>query len=125
MNTIPKEGGTRPRVFPVRFFARALYAAGTLVVLVLAVVAALRVPAVPFPAAMLPMTLGELATVWLALGTLPMAAAAWLLRRYGEVRGRYACLVWLPAVTCAACLAYWAAVVCIALGKFLFEAIVQ
>ena len=102
----------------MRAFSRAVYALGALTVLVLAALALLRVPFVPFPEAMLPATLGELAVQWLALGTLPMAAAAWLLRRYGAPRLHHPALVWLPVLPCALCALYGAAVFLIALAKF-------
>ena len=97
--------------------SRALYALGTLAVLVLSTAVLLQISWVPFPNAMLPATLGELAVGWLAAGTLAMAAAAWLLRRYGQVSIRRPALVWLPVLPCAACALYWAAVIIIALAK--------
>ena len=101
----------------MKAFSRALYALGTLAVAVLAVIALLRAPWVPFPGTMLPMTLGELAVVWLAAGTLPMALAAWLLRRHGALHLRRPALVWLPVLPCALCALYAAAVLAVALVK--------
>lgn len=101
----------------MKTFSRALYALGALTVLALSATALLQVSWVPFPQAMLPATLGELAVAWLAAGTLPMALAAWLLRRYGQVPMRRPTLVWLPVLPCAACALYEAAVIAIALAK--------
>lgn len=101
----------------MKTLSRALYALGALAVLALTAAALLRVPWVPFPNAMLPATLGELAAVWLAAGTLPMVLAVWLLRRNGQVKMRRPALVWLPVLPCAACALYWAAVLVIAAAK--------
>lgn len=101
----------------MKTLSRALYALGTLAVLALTAAALLRVPWVPFPNAMLPATLGELAVQWLALGTLPVALAAWLLRRYGRADLRRPACLWLPVLPCALCALYQAAVFVIALAK--------
>ena len=101
----------------MKTLSRALYALGTLAVLALTAAAVLRVDWVPFPDAMLPAALGELAVPWLALGTLPTALAAWLLRRYGRVDPRRQRFIWLPVLPCALCALYGAAVFAIALAK--------
>lgn len=105
----------------MKTLSRALYALGTLAVLALTAAALLRVAWVPFPGAMLPAALGELAVQWLALGTLPMAFAAWLLRRYGRVDLRRQGLIWLPVLPCALCALYGAAALVIALAKFVLH----
>ena len=84
----------------MKAFSRALYALGTLAVAVLAVIALLRAPWVPFPGTML-----------------PMALAAWLLRRHGALHLRRPALVWLPVLPCALCALYAAAVLAVALVK--------
>ncbi len=101
----------------MRAASRGLYALGTLAAAVLTVLALLRAPWVPFPDAMLPMTLGELAAAWLAAGTLPMALAVRLLRRHGGLRLRRPALLWLPVLPCALCALYISAVLVIALAK--------
>lgn len=87
-----------------KLFSSVLYAAGALLALALLLIAVLRVPYVPFPDAMLPATLGELAIDWLALGALPMIiATAWLESAHPalETAPRRKWLLRLPAMLCA------------------------
>lgn len=59
---------------------------------------------VPFPDAMLPMTLAELASVWLAAGFFPLLAVSFLAWRQIEKKGvrrpRLAWAIFLPAAVC-------------------------
>lgn len=88
-----------------------VYGAGALIVLCLLVLWAAQIQFVPFPEAMLPSTLSELAFGWLALGTLPMMlACAALYRCWGLADRahpkRSLCLVLLPGLLCALCLLF-------------------
>ena len=81
-----------------------MYALGALMVFTLACTFLSHSHYVPFPDAMLPKQLWELAVDWLALGALPMAAASVLMRKTYETRGAKTALVYLPAAICAAAL---------------------
>lgn len=59
-----------------------IYAIGAVITVVLLGIFFFRVPIVPFPDAMLPMPLWELAGNWLAMGTIPMGAATVLFLRF-------------------------------------------
>ena len=84
-----------------------IYALGALIVFTLVCTFLSRSHYVPFPDAMLPSQLWELAVDWLALGTLPMTAASVLMRKTYETRGAKTALVFLPAAVCAAALLLW------------------
>ena len=84
-----------------------IYALGVLIVFALVCIFLSRSRYVPFPDAMLPKQLWELAVDWLALGTLPMAVASVLMRKAYETRGAKTSLVFLPAAICAAALLLW------------------
>ena len=83
----------------------ALYAGGTAAVVLLVLLTALGAGRVLFPDAMLPMELRELASAWLAIGSLPMSLVT--VQIYKEVRRK---LVFFPAVVCLTALLFWAGV---------------
>lgn len=99
-----------------------IYAIGAVITVVLLGIFFFRVPIVPFPDAMLPMPLWELAGNWLAMGTVPMGAATVLfLRVFPLQKGRKG--LWKRAgilCPCAVCcvflifhIALWASAVMI------------
>lgn len=97
-----------------RWAVAVLYLLGTSSVLALAGIWLLRVEYVPFPEAMLPMKLHELAFGWLAAGAFPMGAATWGVHRCFGFSGhrhpqRDTLLLAIPAVLCGVCLAAEAA----------------
>lgn len=79
-----------------------LYVAGALVVTVLLLLTIAGPKYVPFPDAMLPMDLRELAFAWLAIGFLPMLLAS--VQFYKAVRRK---AVFLPAAICLLALLVW------------------
>lgn len=83
----------------------ALYAAGTAAVVLLLLLTAIGTGRVLFPEAMLPMTLRELASAWLAIGFLPMALVS--AQFYKIVRRK---AVFLPAGACLLALLFWVGV---------------
>lgn len=87
-----------------------IYSVGALTVFALVCVFLSHSHYIPFPDAMLPTQLWELATDYLALGTLPMAAACALMRGAYDTRGGKTALVFLPAMICAAALLFWVGV---------------
>lgn len=111
----------------VRVLAIALYLLGACIVLALLGIWLLRVGYVPFPDAMLPMALYELAIQWLAAGAVPMAAAAWAVycvcgfSKHAHPR-RDTLLLMLPAAICGLCLAAEAAMFAVMLVKGCFIA---
>lgn len=97
------------RLNPAKLLSGLVYGAGVLTVLCLLVLWAAQSQFVPFPDAMLPSTLSELAFGWLALGTLPMLLACFALYRCWGLADsqhprRSLCLVLLPGLLCALCL---------------------
>lgn len=89
---------------------RAVYLTGTVTVAVLVVVFLVKPRVVPFPEAMLPVELGELASIWLAAGFFPMAVAAAVFYRLKRRR-----IIFVPAAVCLGFLIFWAGVVVIGL----------
>lgn len=88
-----------------------LYGAGGTAVIILLVLAAIGSPCVPFPDAMLPMNLRELALAWLAIGFLPMLAVSIQFCKLMKTAGRWERrLVFLPTAVCLAALVFWLAV---------------
>ena len=74
---------------------------------------------IPNPDAMLPMQLWELATVWLAFGAMPMAAACALMCSVRRTHGQKTLLVFLPALPCAAAALFWLCVWLVGLFRML------
>lgn len=83
----------------------ALYVAGCAVVLLLLLLTVIGAGRVPFPDAMLPMELRELASAWLAIGFLPMALVS--LQIYRTARRR---IVLIPAGVCLLAVLFWVGV---------------
>ncbi len=83
----------------------ALYAGGCAAVALLVLLTAVGAGRVPFPDAMLPMELRELASAWLAIGFLPMALVS--LQVYRTVRRR---AVLIPAGICLLAVLFWVGV---------------
>lgn len=75
----------------------AIYFLGAAFVAVLTPLYFAQVSIIPFPDAMLPLELWELAQLWLALGFLPMSIATILFRRKSSRRGK---LFFVPAIIC-------------------------
>lgn len=85
-----------------------LYGVGGAAVIVLLVLAATGSPCIPFPDAMLPMNLRELALAWLAIGFLPMLAVSIQFCKQVRMSGRWERLaVFLPAAVCLAAMVFW------------------
>ena len=81
---------------------RLIYSLGAAVTAILTLIFLSRAEFVPFPDAMLPMQIWELASIWLALGFLPMTAAAILFYRLKRRR-----IIFVPAAVCAGFLIFW------------------
>lgn len=83
-----------------------VYGIGAAAVLILLILVLSRSAVVLNPDAMLPMELHELASIWLALGSIPMLVFSTLLydsskRKHGAV------LLFLPSAVCLAFDLYW------------------
>lgn len=76
----------------------AIYFIGVFVVIILLACVLSQSDYVPFPEAMLPTTLHELAEFWLAIGFLPMTLATILFRRSHKNFSR---IIYLPSLICA------------------------
>ena len=83
-----------------------LYALGALAVLVLCVLLFSHCDFVPWPEAMLPLALWELALNWLALGALPLWPLCVCTARLWGWRGFRRFLAYLPAIVCSVMLFY-------------------
>ncbi|MDO4333389.1 MAG: hypothetical protein Q4C58_12005 [Eubacteriales bacterium] len=86
-----------------------MYAIGTLIVLALCAAFLLHIDFVPFPDAMLPMQLWELAVNWMAMGCIPMLIACAGMYAVSDVRAgahakRNTILIFLPGMICLCCL---------------------
>lgn len=104
-----------------------LYTMGTLIVLVLSIIFLMRIAFVPFPEAMLPMQLWELAVSWLAMGCIPMLIACAGMCAVNEVRKgahakRNTILIFLPGVICLCALLFIGAAVLCGLLKYAITA---
>ena len=98
----------------------AVYALGAATAAALSAILLARVEYVPFPDTMLPAQLWELAIDWLALGTLPMALAAWGMVRAIDARGKKVqFLLFLPVLPCLGCLLLLGAVFLMAMFSWL------
>lgn len=105
-----------------RMSVTAVYAVGTLMTAVLLCMFLSPSDFVPYPDAMLPAPLWQLATEWLAVGTLPMAAASRLFdRAFAAQRRRIRLLIYAPAIICACFGIFWIAVWGIAILKMIFH----
>lgn len=98
-----------------------IYTIGVLMTLIMLYLFLSRSDYVPHPDSMLPASLWELSTEWLALGALPMAIASRLLDRtiFSQESGRdkkSRLLLYLPAILCTCFFLYWALV--LAIGFF-------
>lgn len=107
---------------PIRIAAATLYGAGVATTIILLMIVAFRLEMVPFPDAMLPMTLCELASEWLALGTVPMAIASVLLYKAFHIsessnKIRNTICAFAPTAVCASFLLFWCAVWVIGICK--------
>lgn len=94
-----------------------VYGIGTAAVFVLLMLVLFRSSVVLNPDAMLPMELHELASIWLALGSIPMLVFSALLydihkREHGR---RSAILLFLPSAVCLAFDIYWICIMVIGL----------
>lgn len=92
-----------------------VYGIGTVTVLALLVSVVFRLHTVLFPDAMLPMELHELASVWLAMGFVPMSVVSILFYRVWDIskssrRKRNTVLTYIPATICLGCILFWAGV---------------
>lgn len=110
-----------------RWAAAGIYLLGACSVLVLAGIWMLRIEYVPFPEAMLPMKLHELAFSWLAVGAIPMWAATWGVHQFfGFARRRRplrdTLMLAVPAILCSVCLVFEAAVVILMMAQGFFLA---
>lgn len=113
----------------LKFFIALLYGIGTMAVAALLVVFLSHSSATPFPDAMLPSALWELASMWLAEGFIPMLLAATCFYRVFHIAGsmkeaeaklqekaeknkrrRNTILVFLPAAICFCFFAFWVCV---------------
>lgn len=83
----------------------ALYAGGTAATAALVLLTVIGAGRVPFPEAMLPMELREVASAWLAIGFLPMALVS--VQVYKTVRRR---AVLIPAGVCLLAVLFWVGV---------------
>ena len=89
-----------------------VYVIGTLITFILLIIVLLKINIVPFPDAMLPMELYELAFNWLAIGALPMLITTILFCKY--YRGlnqthkkKKIILESIPAIICCVPFFYW------------------
>lgn len=82
----------------MKFLIAAVYGVGVAFVMILSACVIVRADFVPFPNAMLPLKLYELAEIWLAIGFLPMFAATIL---FGRSRENFSRVIYLPAIICA------------------------
>lgn len=103
----------------------AVYALGALITGFLLCMFIAHSDFVPNPEAMLPMQQWEAASVLLAFGALPMAAASLLLDKVYAVRQtahrrRNQLLIYAPAMICGCFLVFWIAVWAIAILKMIF-----
>lgn len=86
----------------------ALYGFGATIVAILLLLTAIGAYSVPFPTAMLPLNLRELASAWLAIGFLPMSIASVQMSRFCRPRSRgKKLLLYLPAAVCLGALLSW------------------
>ena len=86
--------------------ALAIYAIGVLAVLVLSILFLIGANIVPFPEAMIAYSLREIGVIYLGVGAIPMALAAWAVCRAHNLKnkenGKRTCwLVFAPALVCA------------------------
>lgn len=91
----------------------AIYGVGVIIVLILLAFIVFQSHIVLFPDAMLPMELHELASTWLAFGSIPMLLFSILFYEAHEIsesnqKVRNAVLTYLPAAICLINVLFWA-----------------
>lgn len=83
-----------------KIFLIVTYTFGTLLVILLTAIFLSGSNHIPFPDAMLPMRLDELAQIWLAIGALPLWLVSLVLQRTAFDGKRRMVLLYIPAVVC-------------------------
>lgn len=89
-----------------------IYGIGVAIVFVLLTIILFQSHIVVFPNAMLPMELRELASIWLAMGFIPMMIFSILFHKVFEIsksnhKKRNTILTYIPTVICLLCLVFW------------------
>lgn len=89
-----------------------IYGIGAAIVLVLLMAVLFQSHIVIFPNAMLPMELRELASIWLAMGFIPMMIVSILFHKVFEIsksnhKKRNTVLIYIPAGICLLCIVFW------------------
>ena len=89
-----------------------IYGIGVAIVFVLLTTILFQSHIVLFPNAMLPMELRELASIWLAMGFIPMMIFSILFYKVFEIsksnyKKRNTILTYIPTVICLLCLVFW------------------
>lgn len=103
-----------------------IYGTGVAIVLVLLTAIALQSHIVLFPNAMLPMELYELASIWLAIGFVPMILFSFLFYKAFEIskshhKKRNTIFIYLPAVICLLFLVYWLCILVIGMINTMYH----
>ena len=103
-----------------------IYGIGALITIVLLLIIVLKIDIVPFPDSMLPMQLYELASCWLAIGSIPMLIISICFSiTYKDSKKSYkksnVVLLYAPVVICFVSLVYW---ICAwTIGQFVYAII--
>lgn len=89
-----------------------IYGIGTLSTLILLLIIVLKIDIVPFPDSMLPMRLYEVASIWLAIASIPMLMINILFYiSYKNLKTshkkRNTILIYIPTIICFVTLFYW------------------
>lgn len=89
-----------------------IYGIGVVIVLALLTAILFQSHIVIFPNTMLPMELYELASIWLAMGFIPMLIFSILFYKIFEIsksnhKKRNTILIYIPPVICLLCIVYW------------------
>ena len=92
-----------------KIIANTVYLLGTLVFAILICLFIFGADYVPFPDAMLPSSMREIAFIWLAIGTTPMLLSCIAVYRFNNIKEsehtkRILILIFLPAFLCGICL---------------------
>ena len=95
-----------------KIIAIAVYALGAAIVAALVVLYICGASYVPFPDAMLPATLSEIAFEYAAIGAIPMTLASLIMYNFVGIknsvhRRRNAVFLFLPAAICGGCVMYF------------------
>ena len=101
-----------------------IYGIGTLITFILLIIVLLKINIVPFPDAMLPMQLHELAFNWLAIGAIPMLIATILFYKYYKIskcphKKKKIVLVYTPTIICCVFLFYW--IYILTIGSIIYQ----